>query len=203
MVPLVDKAEESDIGAVEPGGKAGYPVEAFILWGVQDSAGEEKLESRGLVGWRRRYDEQSKLLSGVKPKRPVGRNPKKMLFLNCRLRPNRGATLTRGALDGTGAPLRGRSIHVLATSSFGHLRTATAFQKVADDLLRMSELLDRQSKTGKDYPREHSGGNIMLDRILGDEPSNDPMVTLGRYIGNILGFALYPILTWVALQGLF
>ncbi|WP_274597184.1 hypothetical protein [Microvirga tunisiensis] len=43
----------------------------------------------------------------------------------------------------------------------------------------------------------------MFDRLLGDEPTNDPATRLGRIIGNVLGVALYPVLAWVAMQGLF
>ncbi|EIM30775.1 hypothetical protein [Microvirga lotononidis] len=43
----------------------------------------------------------------------------------------------------------------------------------------------------------------MFDRLLGDEPTNDPAVRAGSVIGNIIGIALYPVLAWVAMQGLF
>lgn len=43
----------------------------------------------------------------------------------------------------------------------------------------------------------------MFDRLLGDEPTLDPAIRLGRSIGTLLGLALFPVLGWVALQGMF
>ena len=43
----------------------------------------------------------------------------------------------------------------------------------------------------------------MFDRFFDDEPTNDPAIRIGRWIGTILGLALYPFLAWVALQGMF
>ena len=43
----------------------------------------------------------------------------------------------------------------------------------------------------------------MIDRLLGEQPTNDPAVRVGRIIGNVIGIALFPILAWVAMQGLF
>ncbi|MEZ0170969.1 hypothetical protein [Microvirga sp. TS319] len=43
----------------------------------------------------------------------------------------------------------------------------------------------------------------MLEKLIGDEPSSDPAVRLGRLIGTIVGLPLYPMFVWIVVDGFF
>jgi hypothetical protein len=43
----------------------------------------------------------------------------------------------------------------------------------------------------------------MFDRFLGDEPTTDIGVRAGRALGTILGIAVFGVMAWVAIRGMF
>jgi hypothetical protein len=43
----------------------------------------------------------------------------------------------------------------------------------------------------------------IVDRFFGDEPSHDPAVRVGRFIGTVLGLSIYPMFVWIVIDGLF
>ena len=43
----------------------------------------------------------------------------------------------------------------------------------------------------------------LAERFFGDEPTHDSAVRVGRLIGTILGFMIYPMFVWIVIDGLF